>query len=116
MALRGIPLNTATAVTFSIGIGLAVDGTIHILSRYREKLASISTTEAIRGAMHESGRAVVLSSTALLLGFAALQVSGFIPIRRFGELSVVAILAALVAELTLLPALLTVFRGRGRSR
>ncbi len=110
MSLRGIHLDAATVIVFGVCIGLAVDGTIHVLSRYREKLGA-GVTEAIRGAMRESGRAIVLSSTALLLGFAALQVSDFIPIRRFGELSMVAILSALVAELTLLPAMLTLFRG-----
>jgi predicted RND superfamily exporter protein len=112
MSVRGIPLHAATVIVFGVCIGLAVDGTIHVLSRYRERLSSCSVTEAIRSAIRESGRAIVLSSTALLLGFAALQVSGFIPIRRFGELSIVAIVAALIAELTLLPALLTLFRGR----
>jgi hypothetical protein len=112
MSVRDIPLHAATVIVFGVCIGLAVDGTIHVLSRYRERLSACSVTEAIRSAIRESGRAVVLSSTALLLGFAALQVSGFVPIRRFGELSIVAIVAALIAELTLLPALLTLFRGR----
>jgi hypothetical protein len=100
MGLRNIPLHAATVIVFGVSIGLAVDGTIHVISRYREELS-------IERAMAGSGRAIILSSGALILGFLALQVSGFVPIRRFGELSIVAILAAVVADLTLLPALLS---------
>lgn len=54
MVWRGIPLNAATVIIFSVSLGLAVDGTIHVLARYREE-----TREHGRDAMNKIGRAHV---------------------------------------------------------
>ncbi len=124
MAIRGIPLHASTIIVFAIGVGLAVDGTIHVLARYREERARGGTPDAIvRRAIHGSGRPIALGAGALLLGFTALLTSGFPPIRLFGELSAVTIVAAVISELTLLPALLVLFaekpprqRGAGSDR
>lgn len=110
MALRGIPLHASTAIVFTVSIGLVVDGTIHILARYREEArAGHARRPAIDAAMRGSGRAVVIGAFTLLLGFTALLFGSFVPIRLFAELSIVAIASSLVAELTLLPALLVLF-------
>jgi len=112
MTWRTIPLSAATLIVFAISLGLAVDGTIHILARYREELGRGQGRDAAIGrALVGSGRAVVLGSATLLVGFASLGFSGFVPIRRFAELSAVAIGAALLAELLLLPALLSMAGG-----
>ena len=117
MGLRGLSLNAGTVIVFGVSIGLAVDGTIHLLTRFREeRQRNDSTAAAIEAAIAGSGRAVALSSAAVLLGFLALQVSGFLPIRLFGELSIVAVVAALVAELTVLPALLMLTMRGGKTR
>lgn len=110
MAIRGIPLHAATAIVFTVSIGLAVDGTVHILARYREEISE--GQRRMRGmilAMRGSGRAVVIGAMTLLLGFLALLFGSFVPIRLFAELSVVAIGTSLLAELILLPALLARF-------
>ncbi|MBW2461337.1 MAG: MMPL family transporter [Deltaproteobacteria bacterium] len=117
MGLRGLSLNASTVIVFGVSIGLAVDGTIHVLTRFREeRRRNDSTAAAIEAAIAGSGRAVALSSAAVLLGFLALQVSGFLPVRLFGELSIVAVLAALIAELTVLPALLMLTMRGGKTR
>ena len=116
MAMREIPLHASTAIVFTMSIGLAVDGTIHVLARYREEVASGARgDEALMAAMGGSGRAVVLGALTLLLGFVALSFATFVPIRRFAELSMVAIGTALPGELLLLPALLHRF-GRPSAR
>jgi predicted RND superfamily exporter protein len=113
MSLRGIPLHAATAIVFSVSIGLAVDGTIHILARYREELAGGRTREdAARVATVESGRAVLVGALTLLVGFAALLFASFMPIRWFGELSIVAIGTSLFCEVLVLPAVLVLFGPR----
>jgi hypothetical protein len=110
MALRGIPLQASTAIVFSVSIGLVVDGTIHILARYREEIGhGRARRAALRASMAGSGRAVVIGALTLLLGFIALLFASFVPIRLFAELSIVAIATALVAELLVLPALLALF-------
>ena len=116
MALRGIPLNAATVIVFTVTLGLAVDGATHVIARFREELArGGSVEETLLRTVAGSGRAVVLSSVTLLLGYAALLFSAFRPVRLFGELSFVAIAGSLIAQLVLLPALLATFARPRRS-
>ena len=122
MAVRGIPITASTAMVFAVSLGLVVDGTIHVVVRYREELSRLGASPtdaqleaAIAETMRRSGRAVVLGALTLLLGFGALLVSAFEPVRLFAELSGVAIGTALVAELLLMPALLRDF-GAERPR
>ena len=71
MALRGIPLNVATVIIFSISIGLAVDGTIHVLARFREETGrGLASSPALVRAARGTGRAIVISSVTLMAGFA----------------------------------------------
>ena len=108
MGARGIPLNAGTAIVFTVSLGLAVDGTIHLLTRAM-KLGDVDA------ALASSGRAVFLSALTLMAGFAVLLLSGFLPVRQFGELSLVTLVACLVADLWLLPVLL-VLSGRVAQR
>ncbi len=108
MAVRGIPLNAATVIVFTVSIGLAVDGATHVIARFREEAADQNTDsmELVRRTIVSSGRGVVLAAATLLLGYGALLLSAFEPVRVFGELSAVAIAGSLVAQVVLLPALL----------
>jgi len=121
MAWRGIPLNASTTIVFAVSLGLAVDGTIHLVTRYRQERAAdpdAATEDVVAAALAGTGTAIVVASATLVAGFGALLTSVFVPIRVFGELSVVAILVALVAELGLMPALLAAYdrvRRAGRS-
>jgi hypothetical protein len=109
MVLRGMPLNIATGVIFSISIGLAVDGTIHVLARFREERQkhlgkSVALIRAARG----TGRAIVITCLTLMLGFGVLLFSSFVPVRHFGELIAVSAAFCLVSTLIVQPALLRV--------
>jgi hypothetical protein len=107
MVARGIPLNAATVIIFSISIGLAVDGTIHVLARYREEtLKGLGSSQALIRAARGTGQAIVVSGVTLTLGFAVLLWSSFVPVRHFGELIAVTVAACLVATLVVQPALL----------
>lgn len=109
MAIRGIPLNVATVIIFSISIGLAVDGTIHVLARFREETKrGLAPSPALVRAARGTGRAIVISSVTLMAGFAVLLMSSFVPVRHFGELIAVTIGGCLVATLIVQPALLKV--------
>lgn len=109
MALMGIPLNAATVIIFSVSIGLAVDGTIHVLARFREEQAlGLDTEEAMSRAARGTGKAIVLTSLSLLFGFSVMLLSAFVPVRRFGVLIGVSMFSCLVATLLVLPALIAV--------
>ncbi len=118
MGLRGIPLNVSSVIIFSVGIGLAVDGSIHLLARYQhERELGFPQTPAIRLMLGGAGRAVALTYVALALGFVAMLFSAFIPIRRFGELIILTVISCMVASVVLVPALLATFeRRRPRTR
>lgn len=73
--------------------------------------------EAILRTYFGAGRAILLTSLLLAVGLGILFFSDFIPTRLFGELTCVTILAAIVGDLVLLPALLNLtFRSDESSR
>lgn len=110
MVLRGIPLNASTVMIFSISIGLTVDSSIHLLSRYREETRQgLTSSQALLRAASGTGQAIVVSTMTLVMGFAVLLVSSFVPVRQFGELFAVTFLSSLVATLVVQPALLKTF-------
>lgn len=109
MVWRDIPLNAATAVIFSVSIGITVDAGIHLLARLREELAEeLLLTTAIMRSVRGTGRAIVVACVTLVLGFSVLLLSRFVPVQRFAELIAVSIGSCLIATLVVLPALLSV--------
>ena len=118
MVLRDIPLNAATVIIFSISLGLAVDGSIHVLARFREETRQRGshTHSALLRAARGTGRAIVISSVTLMFGFAVLLMSNFVPVRRFGELIAVTVASCLLATLVVQPALLQIAGVSRRAR
>ncbi|MEE2829078.1 MAG: MMPL family transporter [Myxococcota bacterium] len=107
----GKHLEMLSAMVFSIGLGIAVDDTIHFLARYRSELRDgRSPEDAVRRTVEQTGRAIVHTSLVLLVGFGVLFTSSFPPNRTFSVLAGAMIFAALLADLYLLPALLLWFR------
>ena len=113
MGLFGIELNIATAMLSSIMIGVGVDYTIHFLWRYREERRSGREPEnAVRKTLTTTGRGIVFNALSVVIGFIVLMSSSFLPVRFFGFLVLVSILACLVGALILVPALCLAFRPR----
>jgi len=110
MVVRQIPLNAATVIIFSISLGLAVDGSIHVLARFREETRErgFRAHPALIRAARGTGRAIVISCVTLMAGFAVLLASNFVPVRRFGELIAVTVGGCLFATLIVQPALLQI--------
>jgi len=110
MTLAGINLNTATVIIFSVSIGLAVDDTIHMLSRFREEVyETYDVDRAIMMAMRGAGRAIVISSFMLVCGLAVMLTSSFRPIQLFSQLTAVTIAGCFFGDLIVLPAMLKLF-------
>lgn len=113
MVWRDIPLNAATAIIFSVSIGITVDAGIHLLARLREELSEeLLLTTAIMRSVRGTGRATVVACVTLVLGFSVLLLSNFVPVQRFAELIAISIASCLVSTLVVLPALLTVVGRR----
>ncbi|MCA9681252.1 MAG: MMPL family transporter [Myxococcales bacterium] len=111
VGLLGVPLDPLAAVILTLTLGVAVDDTLHILVRTREEIAADkdadSPTPALRRAMHHSGRAVAVTSLLIAGGLALNLGSSFPPLQMLGLLGAVIITLALLADLLLLPALLS---------
>lgn len=110
VGMRGVPLDPIATVVLAIGLGLAVDDTIHLLLRAREHGGR--PREAIGHAVATTGRAAALTSLALTGGIGVNVLSSFPPLRTLAVLGGTTILVALAADLLLLPALVSLTAPR----
>lgn len=107
MALFGIALEAANAMLAPIMLGVAMDDTIHLMSKYREqRSAGIPVTAAIDHALNYTGGALFSTTIALVCGFLVVGMSGVISVSTFGLLCAFTVLTALIADIIVLPALL----------
>ena len=107
MGFVGIPLDMMTITIAAIVIGIGVDDAIHYLHRYKEERdAGATAREAVERSHRSSGNALYFTSITVIAGFSVLSLSNFVPTVYFGMLTAMAMGLALVANLTLLPALL----------
>ncbi len=112
MGLLDIRLDSMTAMVASIAIGLAVDDSIHFVSRARQYLeAGRPMDESLRLTTVEIGRALIFTSVALSAGFGVMMLSAFVGTVNFGLLCLLTILFALAADLVLLPVVLRWWSG-----
>lgn len=104
MGVLDIPLNPGTAMVAVIAIGIAVDGTIHLLARYNEKCRRTSDyVAAVNEAVAEEATPLIVSSVALALGFGILLFSNFTVVAQFGALAAATMLFSIFANLMITP-------------
>ena len=107
MGLSGAVLNLGTSIVASIALGIAVDNTIHFMTRLSAEVRKTSDQEqALLTTLSTIGKPALYATAILFLGFLVLGFSRFVPIQEFGLLSAVTMLAALVGDLVLLPAMI----------
>lgn len=106
----GWPLQIGSVIVFNICLGLAVDDTIHVMTRFRRELARDGDTNAaLLRSFAGVGPAILTTTAILLVGLGSVTISRVPALRLFGQLSCVTLFAALMAELVLLPALVQSF-------
>jgi predicted RND superfamily exporter protein len=94
-------------------IGVGIDYTIHFLWRYRDEYRECgSRKEGVQRALQGSGKGIIFNAWSVIVGFAALVFSSFLPIQYFGFLVIVSISVCLVAALVLVPAMCLVFKPK----
>lgn len=110
MGLFNIPLNCGSAMVTTIALGIALNDTVHFLMHYRGRRLEGETTEsALENTFGEIGRPIILTSVVNVAGFAIFMISDFLPMAHFGLLASVAMFAALLGDLLMLPNLLRLF-------
>lgn len=111
MGFLDIPLNPGTAMVAVIAIGIAVDGTIHLLARYNELCRRTSDyKEAVNIAVQEEATPLIVSSLALSLGFGILLFSNFTVVAQFGALAAATMLFSIFANLLITPIIMSKVR------
>ena len=118
MGLLRINLDMATTMIASVAVGIAIDDTIHVYHGFIHRVkAGISPITALARTYQKAGRAVMTTTFILCSQFLLLLASAFVPMGYFGLLSSIGLLAALIFDLLLLPAILIlVFRNAGKNK
>jgi len=97
----------------SIAIGLAVDDTIHFMHNFRRYYeAGQNAEQAVYETVHSTGRAMLVTTIVLSLGFFIYAFATMNNVINFGVLTGFTILMALAADYFLAPALMMVVHGR----
>jgi predicted RND superfamily exporter protein len=107
MGWLGINLDMATSIIAAITIGIGVDDTIHFLNNFRHlRTRGLSVDETIAGTLAVSGKAILFTSLALILGFSVFTVSNFRPVILFGLLMAMTMIATTIGALLVLPTII----------
>lgn len=107
MGLLNIPLDLMTITISAIAIGIGVDNAIHYIHRFKAEFQKDGDYLATMYRSHGSiGLAMFYTSITVTLGFLILALSNFIPSIYFGVFTAIAMLSAVLANLTLLPKLI----------
>lgn len=113
MGLLRIDVDVGSMMTASIALGVAVDDTIHFLTWYRQDYERLrDRNQAILAAYRRCALPTMQAAAISGLGLSVFALSTFTPTQRFGYLMLTILLAGLVAELIMLPALLAGPLGR----
>jgi len=103
-------LQLTSVLVFSVSLGIAVDDTIHFVNRFQREMEVDGNVRAsIERAFAAVGAALISTSLILIVGFGSVFLSEMPPSRLFAMLTVTSVMAALVGDLVILPAMLMWF-------
>lgn len=108
MGFFNIYFKPSTILIFSIAFGIASDGTVYFLTKYRQELKDKkrSVSQAISNTIHETGISMIYTAVILFWGFGIFAASSFGGTAALGVLISITLLVAMCTNLILLPALL----------
>jgi predicted RND superfamily exporter protein len=110
MGALDITLKLSTSVIFTVAFGIAVDDTIHFISKFKMELAKgKSKLYAIKRTYFSTGKAIIITTLILISGFLTLLMSSFGGTYYIGLFVGLTLVFALIIDLTLLPTLILLF-------
>jgi len=108
MKAAGFPLDMFTMLIGSIAIGLAVDDTVHFMHNFRRYHHDTGdVNEAVRHTLLTTGRAMMVTTVVLSLGFFIFMFATMNNLFNFGLLTGMTIVMALLADFFLAPAIMS---------
>ncbi|MDP8923515.1 MAG: MMPL family transporter, partial [Chloroflexota bacterium] len=102
----------AMSLVSMLGLGLGIDYSLFIVSRFREELARGDVPDALGVAMATAGKAVLFSGLTVFIGLLGLTTFEFNALRSLGIAGSAVVAMSVLAALTLLPAILSVVGRR----
>jgi len=113
MSMMGERVDIGTMITASVALGIAVDGTLHLLTWFRQGIIDgKSRHEAVELGLSHCAPAMWQTSAIVAIGLLMLAPASLLMISRFGILMAALVAAALMADIVFLPALLAGTLGR----
>ncbi|HLO43459.1 MAG TPA: MMPL family transporter [Leadbetterella sp.] len=107
MGYFGIPLKPSTTLIFSIAFGIASDGTIYFLTKYKEEILKGKTiSQAVSETIKFTGISMFYTAIILFFGFGIFVASGFKGTVFLGLLVSITLLIGMISNLILLPCFL----------
>ena len=117
MGIFGIPLDMMTITIAAITVGIGVDHAIHYITRFTTEFKVDADYIASMHRAHASiGQALFFTAMTIIIGFSILALSNFIPSIYFGLLTGLAMTAALLGSMTLLPKLILMTKPFGAGK
>ena len=109
--LISVPTVAPTLATM-IGLGVGIDYALFLVTKHKEELASgVQMRESIARAVSSSGSAIVFAGSTVMIALVSLAVAGIPLVTTLGVASAIAVLAAVLTSITLLPAILSLVGG-----
>ncbi len=107
-------VNMGVAMVMTMTLGIVVDDTVHFVTKYlrARREHHLTSPDAVRYAFNTVGQALVVTSLALVIGFAIMSQSGFALNADSSMITLIAIILALVIDFLLLPPLLIILDSK----
>ena len=103
-------------VAAMIGLGVGIDYALLIVTRHREGMSrGLAPNESVEAAMTTAGRSVLVAGATVIIAILSLYAIGIPFVSSLGLASAIVVSATMLASVTLLPALLSIF-GRNLDR
>lgn len=107
LGFAGVELEAGISIVFSVIFGIAVDDTIHFLSKFKlARLKGKTVEDSLKITFTETGKPIVLTSVILFFGFLVMLFSVHPPSQTVGWLISLTLLTAVVCDLFLIPVLI----------
>ncbi len=117
MVVFNIPLDLFTMLIGAIVMGMAVDDTVHFMHNFKRYYDHSGDVEkAIRQTLTSTGRAMLVTSVVLSVGFIIYVFASMNNLLNFGLLTSIAIVVALLADFLLAPALMVLIYRKKNKR
>ncbi len=112
-ALTKTYIDVGSSIVFAICLGIAIDDTIHFMIHYINNYKELGDVKkSLQKTFSSSGEAILLTTFVLVVGFGSFIFADFLPNQKFGVLSSMVLIIALVTDLLFLPAILSFVKSK----